>query len=244
MLPCQKCGYDNELGRIFCHQCGTKLDLDAIKPVSRGGKPIKSKKGGTGIGVWIRRIVGLGIFGVVAFSIYLMCQVPVLPGKPEDKDVDAGEKKYGAIEKLVQRKKPGSLEITAGEMNGYLSILHPSDANVRWGFVPEQIWVETEPKLLTFHLLMTMHVGDLFTKKLCLTWTGEPVIKNGQIQFVGDSGKFGELSWPNQLINAVGFHARLFGAIVEKLPGERDVLSRLSRVEVRDDRVIVSFEPH
>ena len=34
MLICPKCGNDNELGRIFCHQCGDRLDLSSIKPPS------------------------------------------------------------------------------------------------------------------------------------------------------------------------------------------------------------------
>ncbi len=30
MIPCDKCGYDNPLGRIFCAQCGDKLNLDQL----------------------------------------------------------------------------------------------------------------------------------------------------------------------------------------------------------------------
>ena len=35
---CPKCNYDNELGRIFCHSCGAKLDLTKIKPPTEGAK--------------------------------------------------------------------------------------------------------------------------------------------------------------------------------------------------------------
>ncbi len=32
MIKCQKCGFENQMGSIFCRECGEKLDMDAIDP--------------------------------------------------------------------------------------------------------------------------------------------------------------------------------------------------------------------
>ena len=32
MIKCQKCGFENQMGSIFCRDCGEKLDMDAIDP--------------------------------------------------------------------------------------------------------------------------------------------------------------------------------------------------------------------
>ena len=32
MIKCNECGHDNELGAIFCRECGGKLDVEAIQP--------------------------------------------------------------------------------------------------------------------------------------------------------------------------------------------------------------------
>ena len=32
MIKCQKCGFENQMGSIFCRSCGEKLDMDAIDP--------------------------------------------------------------------------------------------------------------------------------------------------------------------------------------------------------------------
>jgi len=32
MIKCQKCGFENQLGAIFCRQCGGKLDLEELRP--------------------------------------------------------------------------------------------------------------------------------------------------------------------------------------------------------------------
>jgi len=74
MLTCSKCGYDNELGRIFCHSCGAKLDLSNIKSPSQGGAKLK-RKGGTGGKLVGRTIVILILVALIAV-IYLAAQVP------------------------------------------------------------------------------------------------------------------------------------------------------------------------
>ena len=38
MIECPKCHFSNELGRIFCHQCGSKLDLTKVKAPSEGAR--------------------------------------------------------------------------------------------------------------------------------------------------------------------------------------------------------------
>ena len=32
MIKCQKCGFENQMGSIFCRECGEKLDMEAIDP--------------------------------------------------------------------------------------------------------------------------------------------------------------------------------------------------------------------
>ena len=68
MIKCQKCGFENQMGSIFCRECGEKLNMDAIDPnklqkdvdkeknIKRAKKRIKE-----GIST------GIGILVVVAF---------------------------------------------------------------------------------------------------------------------------------------------------------------------------------
>jgi len=32
LLKCNECGHDNQLGAIFCRECGTKLDVEKMRP--------------------------------------------------------------------------------------------------------------------------------------------------------------------------------------------------------------------
>lgn len=68
MLNCQKCGHENQLGRVFCGACGTKLDLTAMtsEVVSEMEKKSLMQKhwwkGLLGIVVLVLAVVGLAFW--------------------------------------------------------------------------------------------------------------------------------------------------------------------------------------
>ena len=112
MVICQKCGYDNELGRIFCHSCGTKLDLSEIKSPSQGGKSLKKKKAG-GTGKTIVRIINFAIVVVVIATIYLAVQVPTLrPITTTNEDSLSADKKRSALDDLLLQKVPRTISVS------------------------------------------------------------------------------------------------------------------------------------
>jgi hypothetical protein len=243
MLLCQKCGYDNELGRIFCHQCGTKLDLDAIKPESRGGKSLKTKKGRLTGGKLIRHGVELAFLLFLVYAVYLMLTTPAIPSKVSDAAINTAEKKFIRLEQAASGKKEAIIEVTLAELNGYLSSVQGAKTTVKWGFVADRMWAEFRPKAVTFHLLLDMHVGELFSRKVSISWTGQPKIEAGAIKFIGDTAQVGELTWPSALVDFLGFHSRTFSQIAGKMSREQEVLSRMSRIDIQADRAVITYKP-
>ena len=65
MIKCEECGHDNELGAIFCRECGAKLDIDNIKPTL-------DPKAKTNIFNLVRKGIGAVIFMVVLYVIASM----------------------------------------------------------------------------------------------------------------------------------------------------------------------------
>ena len=121
MLNCTKCGFDNELGRIFCHQCGAKLDLDQIKPPSRGGKKIYRKGSMFSARRAIRIVIDLLVVGAVVGAIYLLAQVPAVRSMPTGPDVARPvSKKRVALETMIARHQAGSIDLGEVELNAYL----------------------------------------------------------------------------------------------------------------------------
>ena len=68
MIKCQKCGFENQMGSIFCRECGEKLNMDAIDP-NKLQKDVSKEKNLKLAKKRIKEAVstGLGLLVVVAF---------------------------------------------------------------------------------------------------------------------------------------------------------------------------------
>ncbi len=68
MIKCQKCGFENQMGSIFCRECGEKLDMDAIDP-NKLQKDVNKEKNLKRAKKRIKEAIstGIGLLVVVAF---------------------------------------------------------------------------------------------------------------------------------------------------------------------------------
>ena len=64
MIKCQKCGFENQMGSIFCRECGEKLNMDAIDP-NKLQKDVNKEKN---IKLAKKRIKG-AISGIIAILV-------------------------------------------------------------------------------------------------------------------------------------------------------------------------------
>lgn len=55
MIKCSECGNDNELGAIFCRECGAKLDVESIQP------DMIDKKASKNVGGIIRNLISAAL---------------------------------------------------------------------------------------------------------------------------------------------------------------------------------------
>ena len=104
MLECPKCHFNNELGRIFCHQCGNKLDLDKIKPPSKATRVRRRVTRGALHA--LRVTIELAVVGVLVLGIALMCMVPnIQPVEPTNAELVAADTKRMDLDRLVRDRK-------------------------------------------------------------------------------------------------------------------------------------------
>ncbi|MBM3859677.1 MAG: zinc ribbon domain-containing protein [Verrucomicrobia bacterium] len=243
MLPCPKCSYDNELGRIFCHQCGQKLDLDAIKPPSRGGKSLRPKDK-QAVAKRIRHVIELLLLAGFLYLFFVMLQVTTEPAMPTIQESTLADKKWLSLERLVGKRQAGSIELTPAEASALLANMRVDSANMKWGLVPDRIWMKFAAGSVEVNVLATFRLGGVLEKKLWLTYSGAPKVEGGQFAFEPTGGTFGRLRWPLPLVKAVGFHRRLFGIVFGRFTIQKDTLSQLSQIDVRPDLAILQYQPH
>ena len=242
MLLCPKCGYDNELGRIFCHQCGQKLDLDAIKPPSRGGKSLK-KKSYTTLWVWLWRLVALAVVGAVGWVLYLIFQLPPVPATPSDAEIRAADKKWMALEKLTMKRKPDVIEVTPAELKAFLAGLQFEKKNIPWGIVPSQLWADPQAGGVNVSILGMMKFGGFFERQIYLSYTVAPKLGDGKLAFEPLEGTVGSLKWPLPVVKGLGFHQQIFGQVFGRLKMEQTTLAEFNAIELQKDRIVFQFQP-
>ena len=92
MIVCAKCGYENQLGHIFCTRCRARLDLDHVSDRDLA----RSKKAGGG--KWLRIMLVVTLLIVAALSLVLW-PLPVETKWEMSADLQQARRKMALMER-------------------------------------------------------------------------------------------------------------------------------------------------
>lgn len=243
MLICPKCNYENELGRIFCHQCGTKLDLDKIKP-SSGGKIVRRKGRWTVMHI-VNRLCWLAVLVFLGWGLYLIGQTPDLPPvKPTAAEMAAVDGKRAELERSILRKTTFKMEITAAELNTLLASLDlEKQAGSGPGMEPITLQVELGDGTVTLNLLGTARLVGALSKKIFISYTGVPTMDNGAFEFKPIAAKIGQVPIHPKVLNGTDCFRKYFGRLLSKLDHEKSLLDQLSSLSVERGQIQINYQP-
>lgn len=97
LIKCPKCGFENQLGAIFCRNCGEKLDIEKVKP-----KVVDQGEGFNLFGI-LRKLIGLlilvGVVGVLV-AMFIPADEALYPTLTGTSEQDAAKTK---IKNLIAR---------------------------------------------------------------------------------------------------------------------------------------------
>lgn len=247
MILCPKCSFDNELGRIFCHQCGAKLDLDKIKPTSGPGRIVRRKKQASPRRLW-RIAIEVVMLAVFIWVIYLMTRTPeIQPLRPTNADLMATDNKRVSLERVIYQGKPMAtayqLKITTAELNTYLNS-KGWDKPVKQGFnvVPIALRVELNRGVVTLSFLGTARWGEGLSKKIFLSYTGLPSIHDGHFEFAPVAASIGDLPIHPAILAHTSLMQNYFQQLFNKLKGEKELLDQLSSITVERDDILLVYQ--
>jgi len=244
MVVCQKCGYDNELGRIFCHSCGTKLNLSEIKSVSQGGKSLAKKKAGSWKPVW-RTIEVLILLAVIA-AVFLAMQVPsARPISTSSEDLTSSDKKRFELDDAVARKTPATIAVSEGQLNSFLGTAgFQASQSTGLTVIPTKLQLELGDGVVTAVFVGKIHFGGSVEKQLYLSYTGVPTIEGGRFVFKPVGGSFGALPISPWLLEKTGLFDRYYAKLFTNLGQEKQVLDSLTSISVSPKEVVLTYQPH
>jgi hypothetical protein len=244
MVVCEKCGYDNELGRIFCHSCGAKLNLSEIKSPSQGGKSLAKKKTGSRKPVW-RTINVLILFAVIA-AVFLAMQVPnVRPISTSSEDLTSSDKKRFELDDAIARKTPVAVAITEGQLNAFIGTPGSQKSQgTGLEIIPTKLQLELGDGVVTAIFVGKIHFGGSVEKQLYLSYTGVPTIEGGRFVFKRVGGSLGSLPISPWLLEKTSLFDRYYAKVFASLGQEKQVLDSLSSISVSPTEVVLNYQPH
>lgn len=239
MLPCQKCGHDNELGRIFCHACGTKLDLSQMKPPKirkhRAASPWR----------YVRRALDVVVVLALLVGGYLLLQPAELPAfTPDLTTTTSLDRKRMALDDAQMSGRVKTVELTEAELNAFFASL-PLDKTTgkTIELLPQRIHATIEADVVTVTLCEQLRWGTTVSKDLTFTYRGKPVAQGGRFRLEPLGGAIGRLPLHQQIVAYTGVLDWLFGAVFQNLKAERQLLDRLESITAEPGKLILKYNP-
>jgi len=237
MLICPKCGNDNELGRIFCHQCGDRLDLSSIKPPSVAERKRRLFKAEAIRST--RFLVNLVILGVLILAVALICLTPpVVPIQSSNTDLVASDTKRMELDRLGKGKKGGQVMVTEAQLNAFFNqrpFRKATGAGIE--LTPVALRIHLNESRVQMEFLGTTHFGSYFEKKLYLAYEGQPTVQDGKFDFKPTGGWIGKLPIHPLLLRITSFFESRFGRMFNEFSSEKELLDTLTAIDVTKELV-------
>ena len=245
-LACPECRRENEAERIYCHDCGARLDRSAV--VKQKGKDEEDPKA-------TRRrlhsmfdprraklrknffLVSKVVLGAVAVAgIVQLLRAPDLPEKkagigelPAQINLD--------LENASMDPRVGVLRYSEDQLNGYLAYALKSKqaALSKYYLNFERVFVSLEE-----NSCRSTVQRSLFGFPLSTTVKFTPRLEKGAISAKADGGAIGRLPIHPQLIQHAHF---LFADVRGALQREQRSLVKLGSLELHTKAVIITAKP-
>jgi len=229
-IECELCGFRNDLGRVFCAQCGQKLNLkDIAMDELEDHREFDFGK-----------LIRLGLSALVLVALSTLLVLALWPAKPVPVYTEAvGARqipvKVGAIIRALSYNKPVTLDFQEGELNGFLA----ERAKLRH---LKAFTIDLKPG--AFDLYASWNWTPL-TNLAFLTKVKIPVTMSlkGGFQggvFIPEKGQFGHLPLPGK---ALGLSTDFFASLLPDILAEKRLIDALRTVAIEENRADLTLTP-
>jgi hypothetical protein len=239
-LTCAQCGYENEPERVYCHNCGTKLDRSVLpketvsqqENLAAARRRIKRMTNPGGTAPVIKTLFQTLLWAALVAIIFLI----VSP--PEDvptKDDDAGGNVItGDIDMATENPASTTLQFTRADLSNHLRSRIKGETGVIPGLQLKRPYVVLNPEKIKIGIEQTL-------------W-GYSLYPNIEYRVTVEDGK-----WKAEKVGfragRLGFHPAipwvdtLFTNAFAGLKKEKALLDRAQQISITKDRATIVTRP-
>lgn len=242
-LICQECRHENEPERIYCHNCGARLDRAALK--QEDAKQEQPEEAHRRVRAMfdphrdrLRRNffkVSKVVLGALATAALIQMLLPP--------DVPARKKNVGIsapialdLETAAQTRGAAPLRYSEEEVNAYLAYTLKNKQSAL------SKWPQFERALVAFDqdLCRLTVERSLFGFSFYTAGKYRVAIQNGAMSAVENAGSVGRLPIHPQIMKLCGF---FFSDVSRALDHDRKLLGKMSRIEFEPQTVVITPQP-
>ena len=223
-IACTNCGFQNDLGRVFCAQCSRKLDLNrtALEDLEER----RTFEPGRLIGpILVTLIVG-GALTVAGLALWPMPRPPV-PFDPAG--ANQVPLKTAAVKTALRANRPVTLTFTETELNGYLA----ARAAIR---KVDSLTIDLKRGKFDLQAACRWtaitNASSLAGRGLSYTYGMTAGFQGGQLNVTG--GRVGHLPLPGP---ALALSKTYFAGLFDDLLSETGIVSAVKSVQLDDAKV-------
>ena len=244
-LVCGHCGHENEVQRIYCHECGIKLDRSSIPSEEPHPKEIKKQQqrlkkmtnpyNGFFVG-WPRKLVNNFLLAIVTAGLIPAVRTPLNapPGKKRGELVDAPQIIL-ILEDATSRHTLQRFAISEADANAYLG-------NTVKSVKIELPW--SDDALKFDRAFVNMEEGicrivqqySFYDLPFYLTSSYRLQIKEGKLEATNVGGALGRVPIHPLLMQTPEL---IFQGVWDNLKHEKRLLDKMQTVEVHKGNVLV-----
>jgi hypothetical protein len=240
-LTCSQCGFANETERVYCHNCGAKLDRSLLPKADEASKDSVEKvrkrvrkmtnPGQTSLAREIKTLANIIVWAVLTAFIIGFIREP--ESVPSLKTGEGGLRMVGSeITEALDSPQARALQFTDGEVNNYFrSALKSKTGGLLPGVKFERAFVNFEPGNVYIGLQQSVAGYPLYSGARY-----QIGVKEGKFFARNVGGNFGRIAVHPSLMRQLGI---AFQPLWKALKREKDQVESMQRVEAMKGSIIL-----
>jgi hypothetical protein len=242
-LICPECRRENEPERIYCHDCGARLDRTSLAKIAPKGEDAKEtqRRLRTMLDPQRARMrlmffkISKLVLGAFAAAAFIQMLIPPDP-PPRPKTGEFPPQINLDIENAAMNQSSPPLQYTEAQVNAYLgSALRSKQAALSKLLQFERAFVSFDEGVCRLTAQRSLFGFSFFT-----TTSSKVTLENGTLKASNNGGKIGRLRIHPWLMK---FADPLFGDLRTALDRERKAVAKMSAIEFHPQAVVLVPKP-
>ena len=246
-INCKQCGYVNEGERVYCHNCGTKLDRTLLPSDDKSEETLEKKQKRIRKAVMPSRgfFAGFGkmlvttlLWAVLLAALIQIARKPDgVPEKVKGEDLLDGRQIAIELEDAMQAPAPQRLTFTQKDINTYLQSSIKSKAT---GLIGDEVKFIRAFVNLDDSVIRITTEQTLFDYPVYGTACYKLEIKDKKVVATSVGGNFGRLPVHPKIMMYID---TIFQKLWDALTREKKLVDQFQTIDVHKDRIDLVSKP-